>query len=84
MKTKHSTREQNLVAIRERYRVAQGRACALLGRWLLDNCTDDELAAIFAIPRGQVNALRTRIRNVERKLASLEEKLAELEAVVGE
>ena len=69
----HSTQAQNLAALRERFRTSIGERAARIAKWLLANCTDAQLKAIFdGLTNTQLTQLKTRLTTRANALTTLQ------------
>lgn len=74
----HSTQQQNLAALRERFRNLSGERVARVARWLLNNLTDAQLKAVFGgLTNAQLTALKTRLQAKATALTTLQAQAGE-------
>lgn len=72
----HSTLEQNLTVLRERFREASGERAAQIARWVL-NRTDAQLRRMFGVTQDKIAALRSRLQTKVDALTTLEAQVGE-------
>jgi F0F1-type ATP synthase delta subunit len=69
---RYSTPAQNIAALRERFRGANGVTAARIARWMLANLTDAQIKGAFDLTTGQVTALKARLQAKAKHLTDIE------------
>lgn len=84
MKLTYTTMPKMRKIIRERYKNETGVRRLKAAKWLLENCTDNQLGNVFDRTGAEITALKVRLQKKVDKLAALNVLSAEIEAEGGE
>jgi len=69
----HSTKSDNLAALRQRFPAIRGISVARIARWLLAHCTDAQLKAMFGVGDAGLIIVKEKLQAHADKLTAVEE-----------